>query len=668
MALRRRGPWSKALATALVFVVGALASACEGDTLYEPTGPDNGGPGGPGGPNGPVVEPAVNLAIALETGDRIELTDSLHLTLSAWDSTATSAIERLGYTLVVTLESGSRAAVTGETTFPTATAGDTVTTSVTVAPTWLTAAIVPAAFELQAYVYAFNRDGDCRAAVPDAPDMDFACALEEVAGQSYRISATRAERVPILAVAGRTTLFPSSAFRIGDMAVDHARGNVFLSNRLANHLQVFRPGDHAWGPQVAVGSEPWGLHLNSTGDTLLVANSGGTSISHVALSGSGGQEIVARRLQTRNTALYQFALARGEPVEEGEVPDDVANPLLVESFEVFDFSDRPQFVAQDAQGRTVYSTRPTAAAPTGTMRWVRNQAGWAEPETRIFVRLGGNSVGEELDLVAAEGSVVAAHADSIKVFFDGRIQVWDHRPGFPADIVASPIAPPLVALEHMRASANSDVEYFEDAAWEIEAVSFSDTTYVASSANREYVAFGDGGAGADPGKILLWHAGTATISARLSVTDLVNNASERVNALELNSNGSLGVARGAFGTYFFSNDLRLRGTVPEPFAGGGGAAFHPSHPGVALPSAPSASTLAFTVSGDRVIRILDTVHYLERGSIPIRDALAGPLRVSPPLASDNEGFGASCSGPECVVAKVYAVTQAGGVVVVDVRA
>jgi hypothetical protein len=471
--------------------------------------------------------------------------------------------------------------------------------------------------------------------------------------------------MPILAVAGRTTRFPSAVAVIGDLAVDHVRGNVFLSNRQTNRLQIFRPAEHAFIGTVAVGSEPWGLHLNRTGDTLLVANSGGTSISHVALSAGGGQEVLSRRLQTRNTALYQFELApRGDEPEEGE---EDTRPLLVETFEVFDFSDRPQFVAQDAQGRTLYSTRPTAAAPIGTMRWVRNQSGWAEPETRIVARIGGSGIGGEVDVTRSENTLVIAHADSVIVFTDGEIEIFDHTPGFPGQILRSGKRAPLEAVTSMQLTA-SDFGWGLDVAWELDAVSFSDTTYVASSADRSYVAFGDGGAAANPGKILLWHNGTGTLSARLSVTDLVNNASERVNALELNQNGTLGVARGSFGTYFFSNDLRLRGTVPEPGPGGGGAAFHPSHPGAALPSAPSASTLAFTVSGDRIIRILDTVHYLERGSIPIRDAIAGPMRVSPPLASDNNGQGSSCTGADCIVAKLYAVTEAGGVVVVDIRA
>jgi hypothetical protein len=198
----------------MAFSLGALvlASACEGDTLYEPTGPD---PVDPGEPNGPDPDPGVRLSIVVETGDRIELTDSLRVRLTAYDPTAVSGIQRLGYTLVVTLDDGSRQGRTGEVTFPAGPAGDTVSASFSVAPTWLGSADVPADFELQAYGFAFNRAGDCRAAVPDAPSTDFACASSEVAGQSFRISATRAQRLPILAVAGRTTLFPDRVHHRG---------------------------------------------------------------------------------------------------------------------------------------------------------------------------------------------------------------------------------------------------------------------------------------------------------------------------------------------------------------------------------------------------------------------------------------------------------------------
>jgi hypothetical protein len=323
-----------------------------------------------------------------------------------------------------------------------------------------------------------------------------------------------------------------------------------------------------------------------------------------------------------------------------------------------DFSDRPQYVAKDAQGRILYSTRPTGAAPLGTVRIVLNQPGWQEHETQILARIPE-------DVVRAEGKVAIMNVDSVLYTRNGLLEIWDHVPGFPNQIIFSGTLRPMDALRAMSATT-SDMDWLVDSQWNLEAVSFADTTYVAISKNRNFVAFGDGGQ-PQVGRIVLWHAASATITRRLPVADLVNNASERVRALGLNGDGSLGVARGSFGTYFFSNDLRLRGTVPEVSVGGGGAALHPDHPDTPAPLASSRVTLAFTMSADRTIRILDTVHYRERGRIVLRDAIAGPMRVTPPLPSDNGGLGRNCGGPECIVAKVFAVTEAGGVVVVDVR-
>jgi hypothetical protein len=265
-----------------------------------------------------------------------------------------------------------------------------------------------------------------------------------------------------------------------------------------------------------------------------------------------------------------------------------------------------------------------------------------------------------------EDWVIVAHADSIRFFWDGEIQVFDHMPGFPEQVITSAKAPPLVALSQMVANPDSDVEFLVDAQWNLEAVSFSDTTYVASSADRQYVAFGDGGCEREPREDHALARGTATLTAG-SVADLVNNASERVNALELNQNGTLGVARGAFGTYFFSNDLRLRGTVPEVGPGG-----RRGLPSVAPGSGASVGALHVDAGLHRFGRS-DDPHPRHgplpgAGHIPIRDAIAGPMRVAPPLPSDNNGQGANCTGPDCVVAKLYAVTEAGGIVVVDIRA
>jgi hypothetical protein len=81
----------------------------------------------------------------------------------------------------------------------------------------------------------------------------------------------------------------------------------------------------------------------------------------------------------------------------------------------------------------------------------------------------------------------------------------------------------------------------------------------------------------------------------------------------------------------------------------------------------SEETLAFVGQADHTVRILDTTHFTERGQIHLRDVIVGPLKAGPPLPTDNDGLGSSCVGEDCVVVKLYAITDVGGVVVVDVR-
>ena len=629
-------------------------TAC-GDTLYAPDAdPDDPTPQPPPG----EVLPA--LTVQVQAPDRMELTDSIVISVRAWDPLQATGIDTIGYTAVVR-NGPSERAVTGKMAVSGAPT-DTVTATFLLRPSWLTPGELPADLRVEIYGLARNTAGICSAAVTTSPTV-FECVRRGVAGDSVTVASTRAADLPVLVVRGRTTLFRSAgvfAPSIADMVVDAPRSRLYLSDRFHSSVQIFQPTSHSWGGDVSVGSQPWGLHINRSGDTLLVANSGGTSISFVALDGTP-REVVDRRLQVRNTPLFQLEL---QPTT-----------LLSDSVVYHDFSDRPEYVAQDLAGRILYSTRPTAAAPQGTVRIVTDVAG-DEPETQNLVRLPE-------DVIATFGldNVAVAHVDSIRGFPDGLIEVYDRDPGFPESthLIRSDRRLPLDAIRYMRDSTASDIDFLDPdpaqdargwvgigSTWVLNAVSFADTTYVAVSRDRQWVAFGDGGQ-PSVGRVVLWHSGTARISSRVPVADLINNASERVRALELNENGTLGIARGAFGTYFFSRDLRLRGMIPEGVTGGGGAALHPNHPNTPAPNPSSDVTLAFTMSGDRTVRILDTVHYRERGRIVLRDNIAGPMRLALPFPSDNGGLGAACSGPECVVLKLFAVTDAGGVVVVDVR-
>ncbi len=639
--VRRRGP--------ILLVLGALVAlwSCGGDQLTDPASPQD---PDPNGDDPPAAEPGLEVSVQLEEKDRLELTDSLVIHVQALDPSGVNSVDTLGFSAIVSHD--------GETvgrmdhTLTGANVGDTVQAAFSLHPDWLTRQDLPVELGLEIFGWAVSSDGECRVALEESDNL-LECRNEGIGGQTVRIGTDRPSQVGVMAVPGRTTAFTTSSITVGDLQVDTLRERAYISNRLSNRLHVFDPVGFGWNADVSVGSEPWGLHLNSTGDTLLVANSGGTSISRVSLEGTP-TEAVAERLQVRDTPLFE--------IDTDSIP--------VNRLPFLQFSDRPQFVAQDAEGRILYSTRPTLANPLGTVRVIERQANWNQAHTQILLRLPE-------DLHPFDNRIAVAHVDSIIGYVPGAqpgtIEIFDHTPGDPSDTISSGRKAPLDALRFMRDSTASDIAFMDPEEWEgggstwlLDAVGFSDTTYVSTSRDRDWVAFGDGGQ-AENARVVLWAAAHGTISSRLRVADLVNNASERVRALQLNDDGSLGIARGAFGTYFFSNDLRLRGTIPETADGGGGAALHPDHPNTPAPSASSATTVAFTISGDRAIRILDTVHYQERGYLPIRDGIAGPMRVTPPLPSDNNGQGRNCSGSDCVVAKVFAVTDSGGVTVVDVR-
>lgn len=238
--------------------------------------------------------------------------------------------------------------------------------------------------------------------------------------------------------------------------------------------------------------------------------------------------------------------------------------------------------------------------------------------------------------------------------------------------------------------------------WSVPNLGFHDTTYVSASGDGGWVVFGEGSA--DPvGRIIMFEAVQDAISSAIEVDDLMVNASETVRGIGLNYDGTLGIARGQ-DAYFFTTDLRLQGRRVLP-PGGAGAVLHPLHAnakslqntgGVYRPD----THLGFVGTGDRTIVIIDTFHFFRSGRIFIKDVPAGPLRAVLPFPEDNANFTCTSStvtdqagntigsavevfaggdfnnphpasgGPtedSCIVVKLVGITDAGGVVVVDVR-
>jgi hypothetical protein len=270
-----------------------------------------------------------------------------------------------------------------------------------------------------------------------------------------------------------------------------------------------------------------------------------------------------------------------------------------------------------------------------------------------------------LDDTSSIAPIAVANIDSAR--FDGLnrcIELFDHVNGSPTSVLRSQChGSPEAAVRALASLQGTDI-YWREGIWRVEQVQFADPTFVAASADRSRIVFGEGTVAT--GRIRLWKSDSSDVSNEITMEDLVGNGAEQILDVQMNPDGTLGMARGLTGAYTFKRDLRLQGFVrPGSTAARSGAVLHPQHPSFPtygnLPPS-DATTVMFVDDGD-AIGIYDTVHYTKRGEIPVRDPIAGPLRVSQPLPSDNQG----CAGSDCVVAKLYAVTSTGAVVVINVR-
>jgi len=584
-------------------------------------------------------------ALTVQAPSRVELTDEIGVTVTADDGPAGSGVVETGFTAIVRNTARTDTLVVSDSeTFP---AQDgAVSRTFGFSPPHVDELSLPDTLFISFFGFAFDAEGNCGGAVEPGLTNETGCATTGIAGSNATVANAPATSLEIVVVIGRTSPLPGGGVA-ADVAVDVQRSRAYVSNLGRNRVHTLAAASGSWTAETFVGSQPWGLALNADGDSLIVANSGGTSMSFVSLAGTPSEDL-ARRLVTLNTPLFEV---------QRQV-DPVTN-LVKLSGSFIDYSDRPQFIAEDAQGKLLYSTRPTEAAGAGTVRVVTDQPGWDFPEAKILL------LSED---IRPDTSVVAiAHVDSVQLFSvsggNDLVEIFDHRPGFPDILVRSGVQEIDDAVTTLAADPNSDI-LWGNGSWQRERLALEDTTFVASSGDREWIAFG-----ANIGPITMWDASAERIHSRLLVADLVNNASERVTGIDLNVDGSFGAARGQLGSYYWNTDLRLLGSVGSELDGGAvgrGVALYPDHPSTVGPVASSEETIGFVGQGDNTIRILDTIHFTERGALHIRDNLVGPLRAGPPLPTDNDGAGASCGGMDCVVVKLYGITDGGGVVVIDV--
>jgi hypothetical protein len=459
-----------------------------------------------------------------------------------------------------------------------------------------------------------------------------------------------------LIVFGRTYSVPASrAGTIADVVVDRNRGNVFLSNISANRLEVWQQASKQFDPTgIFVGSEPWGMTLSRTataGDTLYVANSGGTNLSRVyigAATPSGMKEDLANRIVTRISLLYKASETRD--AQTGKIRLTLQGPIL--------FSDRPQYVQQSTAGRLYLSTRPTSAAPTGTIRWLDPAA--TAPDQRFILAFASPGTDANSYLIANIDGASIAPAPATSPANDTLI-LCDHPSGTTAAPTCASsgngIAAAISALQATVPATDMDAQANLDP----NSIGLTDTTFTASSGNGQWLAFGEGHKAPYARVFLLRDDGTVPgkytyASPSLNVADLVNNASDQLFGLALDKSGNtLGVhgLDSYFATVSQPFTQRLQGTA-STFDVGAGIAFHPEADGS---NTPVAQRLAFVASNNGEVDLVDVAYFTSRGTLTTKLNLSGPLRASLPFPGDDPS----------IVLKLFGVS-AKGLVVIDVTA
>jgi hypothetical protein len=462
-----------------------------------------------------------------------------------------------------------------------------------------------------------------------------------------------------LVVYGRTYPLPFDRNGpVADLAVDRARGNVFLSNINYGRLEVWQKSAQKFDATgIVVGSQPWGITMAragaGAGSMLYVANSGGTNVSKVdisAASASGMKEDLAGRLKTRMSLLYKVSEVRD--VSTGRIRITVTGPIL--------FSDRPQFVEQGESGLLYISTKPTPSAPAGTVRYLNPAK--AAPDERFMLDFAtqGNDPNSWLIANVDAAGVTPAPATSAS---SDVLTLCDHASG--TTDVATCVSSPNGILATMAALKAAVAESDADARPNLNegSLGLTDTTYAASSGNGRVITFGQGNTKGGAAKNFLAFDGASSPDAPLSaspainIADLINNASDEIFGVALDKSGqTIGIhgRESYFAFVDFPFTQRLQGKK-STFNKGAGVAFHPNADGI---TSPASDRLAFVASANGSIEMIDIAYYdFARGNLATKYSLYGPLRASLPFPGDDAS----------VVFKLFGLSPTG-LVVIDVTA
>ena len=480
--------------------------------------------------------------------------------------------------------------------------------------------------------------------VPPFPTTVYVKAFATTASgvKGYAKLASGIDRVDTLVVVAGVTRQVPNGGTIAD-AIYHPRyDKLYLTNIDRNELEVFNLADSSFKSPIAVGSRPWGIapwprnpSTGDYGDTLLVANSGGTSIGYVSLVdrsipfSSEGREVYRYQLPLLDVATVKTVAATGQ------------NPPVNQQLEThYSLSSRPQYLAPTCRSSSafpsgltcdqvvvVYSTTPTPgqSAPFANEGTVRYENLTTKSSHFFFEQAMGQTAGSSDSLKIVRRGVTG-EPDSVLVPYQQLVDSTPHVPTSAGDLV------------------KYDYTYYSVVV-KVDQLAFRDTTFARGSGNFARAIIGEGGAvqgsrviGFDAsiglGKSITLPNGVIKtlptpvvdlgVSPPASVADLTANSFARVGGVAINFDGSLAAVR-ADSIYLFNQNLRLQGTLQTATSANPGFDFHPLNTGNGT-TVPLKSCYSFAASTEPSIEVYENNHFKRIAVIPIKNPIIGPIK------------------------------------------
>ena len=478
-----------------------------------------------------------------------------------------------------------------------------------------------------------------------------------VTGATFTIpsptGASRADTVTI--VAGTTRTLPFGG-KIVDAIYNANRRELYLTNPTLSRVEIFQAANSTFvaaGIPTA-GPQPWGIALwprdtlGAYGDSIVVANSGGTQLSIIDVT--PGARVLRWRQDLPDFLIQTYKV--------------ICAPGCKTVITEYNVSDRPQYLAtvcRPAGGTAcaadsifaLYSTTPEPSNPSpftgrATLRMEKLINPGNPPDTsRLFAHL----------FFEISGSVPSATSDTLRIV---------ERRGPPYN----------VSKVTLTACAGVNVE--------LTSFALGDTTFARNSGNFTHGFFGEGGnvpakfarvMGYTTKAQLLHGASTVRgcstsgtlgiirdsgqvdidfgMSPSVAVLDFIGNTATKVRSIATNFNGATNAAR-ADSVYYLDEGLRLKVTSPDSGIATGmdmnyNHNFAPSGP--CPPSSPACGgsgspndRLLFVARFDANIDVFDTYFGYQVGTISIRDPIIGPLRVAKDASGNQLLFGITGRG------------------------